>query len=97
MSCSSKGGYEEVVRMHDLSKNMCYVHRERTIALLAKMSHQSPGIMVFDGSIQTELCCWDTSVTTSTLCISKRSQGPPSEQASEVGVNRDGHADETGL
>jgi len=39
MSCSSKGGYQEVVRMHDLFENMCCVHRERTVALLAKMSH----------------------------------------------------------
>lgn len=39
MSCSSKGGYKEVVRMHDLFENMCCVHRERTVALLAKISH----------------------------------------------------------
>lgn len=57
MSCSSKGGYQEVVRMHELLENMCCVHRERTVALLAKIFHQSPGIVPFDGSIQTELCC----------------------------------------
>lgn len=95
ISCSCKGGYQEVVRMHGLFENMCCVHRERTVALLAKISHQSLGIVPLDGSIQTELYCWDASATTSTWCITKRSQGPPSEQASEVGVTRDGYADET--